>query len=185
MRIVRSEIAYQGYLTVRRAVLADADGAEFVREIEDHGQAAAVLPYDPARRVALLVRQVRAPLLWLGGTGELLEAPAGMLDGEDPGDAIRREAMEEAGLRLAELEFVAAPYGMPGTSTERIHLYLAAYGAADRLGAGGGVAGENELMTVEEVALSELGPLIARGEICDMKTLALVMALKLRRPDLF
>jgi hypothetical protein len=93
--------------------------------------------------------------------------------------------MEEAGLALGALDFVGAPYAMPGVSTERIHLFLAAYGAADRTGEGGGVAGEHERIVVEEVPLADLWGRIERGEIADMKTLALVQALRLRRPALF
>ena len=185
MRIVGSKVAFKGFLTIHKLEVEGEDGARYSREIEDHGTAAAVLPYDPARRVALLVRQIRAPALWLGGPGDLAEAPAGMTDGEDPAATVHREAMEEAGLRLGELEFVGAPFGMPGISTERIHLYLAAYGAADRVGPGGGVAGENEHIAVEEIALAELWAQVEAGAVADLKTLALVQALKLRHPELF
>jgi nudix-type nucleoside diphosphatase (YffH/AdpP family) len=185
MRIVGTKLAFKGFLTIHKAEIETEDGARFTREIEDHGSAAAVLPYDPVRRVALLVRQLRAPALWLGGVGDLAEAPAGITEGEEPAETIRREAMEEAGLRLGGLEFVGAPFGMPGISTERIHLYLAIYGAADRIGTGGGVAGENEHITVEEIPLADLWAQVEAGAIADLKTLALAMALKLRRPELF
>lgn len=185
MRIVGSQVAFKGFLTIHKAEIEAGDGACFTREIEDHGTAAAVLPYDPARRVALLIRQVRAPALWLGGAGDLAEAPAGMTDGEDPAETVHREAMEEAGLRLGELEFVGAPFGMPGISTERIHLYLAAYGAEDRIGPGGGVAGEHEHITIEEIPLAALWAQVEAGAIGDLKTLALIQALKLRHPELF
>jgi hypothetical protein len=31
--------------------------------VEDHGDSVGVLPYDPARRVATLVRELRVPVL--------------------------------------------------------------------------------------------------------------------------
>src|SRR3712207_8178048 len=39
-----------------------------------------------------------------GGKPEMLEAPAGLLDEDDPADCARREALEEVGLTLTSLE---------------------------------------------------------------------------------
>jgi len=144
-----------------------------------------VLPYDPERRVAILVRQFRAPVFHAAGEAEMLEAPAGMLDEDEPGNGARREVLEEVGLTLAVLEPVAAVWTMPGISTERMHLFLAPYGPGDRIGAGGGVAGEHEAITVAETALADLAALADRGALTDLKTFALVQTLRLRRPDLF
>jgi nudix-type nucleoside diphosphatase (YffH/AdpP family) len=106
-------------------------------------------------------------------------------DGTDAPTTARREAMEEAGLRLGELELVAYAWPSPGMLTERLSLFLAPYRAADRVGAGGGVAEEHEEIEVVEMPLGELAALVDRGEIYDMKTLILVQTLRLRRPDLF
>ena len=144
-----------------------------------------VLPYDPVRRTALMVSQPRAPVIWSDGPPELLEAIAGMIDGEDPQDCARREAMEEAGVRLGDLEFLGAAWPCPGVSTERVHLFLAAYAARDRVAAGGGAEGEQENITVMEVPLDQLWTWVEERRIEDMKTLALVLALKVRRPELF
>jgi 8-oxo-dGTP pyrophosphatase MutT (NUDIX family) len=99
--------------------------------------------------------------------------------------AARREAMEETGVALGPLEPVGGYWSSPGISTERMWLFLAPYAAADRRGAGGGIAEEHEGIEVLEVGLDELGRRLDEGRIDDMKTLALVQALKLRRPDLF
>lgn len=156
------------------------------RQIELHGEVAVVLPYDPVRRKALLVRLLRVPPLYAQGLQAITEAPAGLLDpGETAEDAGRREAMEETGVRLGQLEPVGSYWSTPGISTERMWLFLAAYTEADRSGAGGGVAEEHEGIEVLEVGLDELGRRLDDGRIDDLKTLALVQALKLRRPDLF
>jgi nudix-type nucleoside diphosphatase (YffH/AdpP family) len=179
------ETVYQGYSTLMVATLQAEDGTTFKREIEHHGHAVAVLPYDPARRTALMVSLPRAPVIWSDGPPELLEAIAGMIDGEDPQDCARREAMEEAGVRLGELEALGAAWASPGVSSERIQLFLAAYSARDRVAAGGGVEGEQENITVMEVPLAQLWAWIEERRIEDLKTLALVLALKVRRPELF
>ena len=62
-RILQREITYTGYLTIERLRLRLADGAEAFREVESHGNAAAVLPYDSERRCALVVRLFERPSL--------------------------------------------------------------------------------------------------------------------------
>ncbi len=185
--IERTELAYDGWFRVLVAHMKGADGAGFKRLIEDHGAGCAVLPYDPGRRVALVVRLPRAPVLLAGGSGEdLIEAPAGLIDdGEAPDAAGRREAFEETGVELGALEPLGQIWTMPGVSTERMWLYLAPYEAAQRTGPGGGLAGEQENITVEEHPLSDLARMADAGSLTDLKTLLLLNTLRLRRPDLF
>ncbi|TNC16438.1 NUDIX hydrolase [Methylobacterium terricola] len=161
------------------------DGSRIGREIEDHGPAVAVLPYDPDRRVALLVRQFRTPPCFVDGTPSLLEVPAGLREEDDPMACARREAFEEVGLRLSQLEPAGRVWSLPGLSTERMDLFLAPYRVTDREGAGGGLAEENESIEVVEVALSDLAALADRGAVTDLKTLCLTQTLRLRHPDLF
>ena len=187
MVVIRSSrLVYEGWLKLHVATLSGDDGVAFTREIEDHGPAVAVLPYDPDRRVALLVTLPRAPVLFRGGASDLLEAPAGLLDGdEDPADGARREAHEEVGVALGALEPAGSAWSMCGVSTERIHLFLAPYRLADRTGDGGGLAEEHENITVVETALGRLAALADAGELTDMKLLVLIQTLRLRRPELF
>ena len=184
-QILHVRPAYEGWGKYLIATARLPDGQEIEREIEDHGRAVCVLPYDPERRVALLVRLFRAPPLYVGGLPEMLEAPAGLLEEDSPEDCARREALEEAGLRLGALEHIVTAWTMPGISTERMSLYLASYAAADRVAEGGGVADEHENITVIEKPLADLAAMAARGDLIDMKTLTLLLALKDRRPDLF
>ena len=74
---------------------------------------------------------------------------------------------------------------MPGVSSERIDLFLAEYALADRTGAGGGDEAENEHITVEEVPLAILWTWVEERRIEDLKSLALILALRVRRPELF
>lgn len=176
---------HDGWSTFHIAEITSPKGAQITREIEDHGRAVAVLPYDPERRVALLIRQFRAPPFYADGTVELLEAAAGLLDEPDPQEGARREAWEEMGVRLGALEPVSSVWSMPGISTERMDLFLASYGEADRTGEGGGLAEEGEEIAVVEMPLAELARMSDTGDVPDVKTLVLVLALRLRRPELF
>jgi nudix-type nucleoside diphosphatase (YffH/AdpP family) len=185
-RILTRDTVYSGYMTVEKLRLRLADGAESVREVESHGDAVAVLPYDAQARTALLVRLFRVPAWLLDGQEQLEEACAGMIDaGETPQQSVRREAMEELGLELGALELVARAWPSPGVSSERVWLFLAPYSPADLRGPGGGVASENEGITVVERSLAALATAAEAGGIADLKLLALLLALKARRPQLF
>jgi nudix-type nucleoside diphosphatase (YffH/AdpP family) len=179
------KVLHRGWNTFGIATLTLPDGSTVPRALEDHGQAACVLPYDPERRVALLVRQARVgPAFW-GEPADFDEAPAGGLDGDEPEATAIREAMEEAGVRLRQLEHVAHAYSMPSVSSERLWLYLAPYGPADRVGPGGGLHAEGEQVLALEVPLAELAEAARAGRLPDLKTLVLVQALMLRNPGLF
>jgi nudix-type nucleoside diphosphatase (YffH/AdpP family) len=183
--ILERTIERAGYVTVERMRIRLADGAEVWREMERHGDSVAVLPYDEQRRVALVARQFRAPVFAMAGETILEEACAGMIDGEDAPATARREAFEELGVRLGELELLATVWPGPGVGAERQTLFLARYGADDRDGAGGGLESENEGIEVLERPLRDLAADADLGLIADGKLFTLVTALRLRRPDLF
>lgn len=183
--ILEKTIVYDGWAkySVLRVRLRDGHIAK--RELEEHAAAITVLPYDPERRTAMLVSQFRVPVFAAAGEHTLVESIAGTIDGEQPEDAACREALEETGLKLGALEPVALLWTMPGLSTERMHLYLAPYRRADRVGDGGGAKGEHEDITVMELPLRELAAMADSGTLTDMKTFALVQTLRLRKPELF
>lgn len=183
--ILRLDTRHDGWASFHIATVRLPDGVEIRREIEEHGPAVAVLPYDAERRVTLLVRQFRTPAFFAGGQESVLECPAGLLEEPDAEAGGRREVLEEVGLALGPLESVGCVWSMPGVSTERMHLFLAPFSAADRRGAGGGLADEHERIQVVEIALPELGRMAGDGGLDDMKTLCLYQALRLRRPELF
>ena len=178
-------VLHKGWNTFGITTVTAPDGSRFDRALEHHGDAACVLPYDPDRRVALLVRQMRIGPLFCGDAPTLDEAAAGGLDGEDPETAALREVFEECGVRLKALTCVGCTYAMPSVSSERIWLYLAPYGPLDRVAPGGGIADESEDIEVIELRLSELAAQADNGTMKDLKTLALVQALRLKQPDLF
>ncbi len=162
-------------LTRTRAEVRDAQGHSFEvdHEVYRHGFAAAVLLYDPDRRVVLLVRQFRmAP--WLAeGTTEMLEVCAGMLDGDAPEAGARREAFEETGVEARRLVHAFDAFMSPGGITERISCFSARYAPGDRKHAGGGVDADEHIEVVE-LHFEDALRLIADGGIRDAKTIALL-----------
>lgn len=150
------------------------------REVYHRGNGAAILLYNRQRRTIVLTRQFRLPALLSGHPdGMLLEAPAGLLDADDPVTAIRREAEEETGYRISDVKEVLAAFMSPGSVTEQLHLFVAEYTAAQRVGEGGGHKGEGEDIEVVEVTLDEALAMIERREIIDAKTILLIYHAKL------
>ena len=184
-RVLSLRTVHEGWGRFLVARIRLDGGSKIDREVEDHGDAVAVLPYDPERREALLVCQLRVPALVAAGVETMLEAPAGRLEGTDPAACAAREAKEECGVVLGSLDPIATAWAMPAVSTERIHLFLATYRAADRTSPGGGLADEGEDNAVEVVPLDTLARMADAGTLPDMKTMLLVLALRHRRPDLF
>lgn len=185
LRIVAQDLAYSGWLRLHVLTLESETGERFKRVVEDHRSSAVVLPYDPERRVAVVVSLTRAPLLWEGAPA-IVEAPAGLIDaGETPDAAARREAAEETGLVLRAISPAGAIRPSPGVSTERMALFLAEYGPADRIRPGGGLAQEHEDITVLERSLDALWAEMNGDRPFDAKTRILLQTLRLRRPDLF
>ena len=183
MEITYIETVHSGWAKFMVATVRVADARTFRREIEDHGAAACVLPYNAERRTAVLVRQFRVPVYYAAREPHTLEAIAGIVEEADPAETARREAREEAGLELGAIEPVGEGWTMPGISTERMHLYLATY--RDRAREGRGGVDEDEDITAVEFGLNELARLADSGKLADIKTLVLVQTLRLRRPELF
>jgi nudix-type nucleoside diphosphatase (YffH/AdpP family) len=179
------ETLHHGWARYLTATIRLPDGRIMTREIEDHGTAVGVLPYDAGRKTAILVRQFRAPVMYATQQRDFLEAIAGTVEEPDPAEAAKREAHEEAGLQLTTLEPVGTVWAMPGISTERMSLYLAPYTQASRVGDGGGLDHEHERITVVEMPLAELAAMADAGALADMKTMLLVQTLRLRHPGLF
>ncbi|BBH68080.1 hypothetical protein ACTI_47650 [Actinoplanes sp. OR16] len=145
------------------------------RETYDRGDGATVLLYDPVRRTVLLTRQFRYPVYVNGHPdGLFTETAAGLLDGDDPAAAIRREASEELGVTVGELEPVFAVWMSPGSVTERVHCFAAPYDASSRVGPGGGLIEDGEDIEALELPFDVALRRIETGEIADAKTIMLL-----------
>lgn len=184
--IVSTHVAHAGWTKLIVAAVRSADGGVVAHDIEDHGEAACVLPYNPRRRTAVLVRQSRAPVLYAANVQETLEAIAGVIEkNEDAATCARREAKEEAQLDIAAVEHVFTAWTMPGLSTERMFFYLATYAGEARAEVEGGIAAEHESTIAVEFALAELARMADGNALADVKTLLLLQTLRLRQPHLF
>ncbi len=141
----------------------------------ERGESAAVLLHDPARACVVLVEQFRYPT-HTKGRGWLTEVIAGVIEeGDDAEATARREAREEAGYELEEVEVIARFFPSPGGSSERVHLFAAEVRGDHRVGSGGGVVSEGEDLRVVEWSEGEVQRRVADGHVEDAKTLVALL----------
>ena len=153
------------------------------REVYDRGNGAAVLLYDPERERVLLTRQFRMPTYVNGNSdGFLTEVCAGVLDGEEPEYAIRREILEETGYQIGKINKVGEVFTSPGAVTELLHLYSASYTPAMQVRAGGGNPEESEDIELLEYTYAEIIAQLREGTCRDAKTLILLQHVTLFGP---
>jgi nudix-type nucleoside diphosphatase (YffH/AdpP family) len=178
VRVTDVEVVSDGWHVLRRTTFdyrgRDGSWTTQARETYDRGNGATILLYDPEARTLLLTRQFRFPAYVNGHPdGMLVEAAAGLLDGDDSETAIRREAEEELGVRVGDLTHLFDLYMSPGSVTERVHFYAARYRPADISG-GGGVEAEGEEIEPVPVGYDEALGMVADGRIADGKTVILL-----------
>jgi nudix-type nucleoside diphosphatase (YffH/AdpP family) len=179
VRLRELTVVYDAWSTLQRAKYdfqrGDGTWTEQQREVYDRGNGATILLRDESRDTVLLTRQFRLPA-YLNGhpDGMLIEAPAGLLDGEDAETAIRREAEEETGYRVDSVTRIGEYFMSPGSLTERIAFFTGSYHAGARVSGGGGIASEGEDIEIIEVTLAQAIAMVDSGEIVDAKTVLLL-----------
>jgi len=158
---------------------ADGRWERHERNLFRRPDACVLLPYDSTRGKVLLTRQFRLGAYMNDTTPGLLEACAGTLDpGEAPADCIRREAMEEMGLKVDEIRFLFEAFVSPAATTEKLYFFVAPYHPAARVADGGGMEEEGEELEVIEADFAEVLREAEAGAIRDGKTLTLLYWLK-------
>lgn len=153
----------------RHVEVRDRDGWEYAARAGDR-TAVVVLALDDGH--VLLVEQHRRPL-----GARCLELPAGLVGDEEAGEpdetAAARELEEETGWRAGRLEPLGRFASAPGLASETFTLWRAM--ELERVGKGGGVAGED--IAVHRVPLDGLTAFIAErraaGVVIDARLLAL------------
>lgn len=140
VQVVEKTLVYQGFFRMYRyrlkhRLIEGGWSPVLTRECFDRGPAVAVLLYDPYRDSVVLVEQFRIGTLDSTAGPWQLELVAGIVEpGESPEDVIHREAMEEAGGDVLELEYITEYYPSPGGSNEKLFLFC---GGIDSTGVGG------------------------------------------------
>lgn len=186
INIIDTEILSSNWYTLKKVTYSytKPDGSEHIqsREAYDRGNGACILLYNTELSSVILTRQFRLPTFINGNTtGMLVEVCAGLLDQDNPEDAIRRETEEETGYKITRAQKVMEAYMSPGSVTEILYFFIAAYEKSMKVNDGGGVAHEEENIEVLETNFEEALRLIDTGEIRDAKTIMLLQYLRLKK----
>ncbi|WP_405396483.1 GDP-mannose pyrophosphatase NudK [Maribacter sp. Asnod2-G09] len=150
------------------------------REAYDRGNGAAILLYNSKKRTVVLTRQFRMPTYVNGNEdGMMIEVCAGLLDGDNPADCVRKETEEETGYKISNVQKVFQTYMSPGSVTEIVYLFVGEYDESMKVSDGGGADDETENIEVLELDFNEAMKMVASGEIKDAKTIMLLQHAKL------
>lgn len=176
-KTIHSKYAFENkFVKVRQdeCVLADGSSSDFFTvEIRDWTLIVAI---NPANEM-ILVKQYRH------STGqELIELPAGVIKkDEKPGDAIRREFLEETGMELERLEPLGTWFTMSGKSNCKTTAFFGLTGhqqVAQQLD-------KEESIQILFKKPKEVLQMIANGEIKTAPYIAGILAAKEKHPEYF
>lgn len=177
VEVIKNKVLSENWFVLRNFTydLTAKDGSTIrhKREVYDRGNGATILLYNREKNSVILTRQFRIAT-WVNGNenGMLIETCAGLLDDDSPEDCIRKEAVEETGYAVGQVEKVYEMYMSPGGVTELIHFFAAEYNDSQRANAGGGV--EDEDIDVMEIPFPQAWAMIKEGRIKDGKTVMLL-----------
>ena len=158
----------------------DGSWEKQIRESYDRGNGAAILLYNKDRGTVILTKQFRMPTYVNGNpSGMMIEVCAGVLDGAEPEDCIKKEVEEETGYRIDHVQKVFESYMSPGAVTEILHFFIGEYQEQMKIGDGGGAEDETENIEVLEVLFDTALNMITNGEIKDAKTIMLLQYARL------
>ncbi len=169
--ILAKETVYQGFFKMvkyrfRHKLFAGGWSGEISREMFERGHAAALLPYDPITDEVVLIEQFRVGAMAAGCEPWQLEIVAGMIDHQDESaeDVVKREAVEEADLTVAELQKVTRYLSSSGGCSEMLDIFV---GTVDSTQAGGihGLAEESEDIRVHVVSREQAYEWVEFGKI--------------------
>ena len=186
--LVERTVLFQGYFRITRFVFRHSlfqggQSGNVSREVFERGQAAAVLPYDPVRDEVVLIRQFRAGSYVAGRHPWSWEIVAGIIDeGETPEIVARREALEEAAVKITDLLPIKSVMLTPGACSESCTTFI---GRTDSNGAGGifGLESENENILVKAVPFAEARAMLDRQEFDNAIAIIALQWLALHRDE--
>ncbi|EAR01717.1 hypothetical protein FB2170_14353 [Maribacter sp. HTCC2170] len=179
IRNIKTELLSDNWYTLNKISFEyekeDGTWETQVREAYDRGNGAAILLYDQSKGTVVLTRQFRMPTYVNGNNdGMMIEVCAGLLDGDHPEDCIKKEAEEETGYKVENVQKVYESYMSPGSVTEILYFFVAEYEDTMKVSEGGGAEDESENIEVLEVGFQEALNMIKTGDIKDAKTIMLL-----------
>lgn len=188
VKIDSKETVFNGFFKVvkyrfKHRLFAGGWSESYEREMFERGHASALLAYDPKRDEVVLIEQIRVGALEHKSPWQL-EIIAGMNDeGETPESVVRREAKEEAGVDVLQVEHISHYYPSSGGCSETLDVFV---GLVDTQTAGGvhGLEEENEDIQVHVMPRAQAYQLVESGEIENGATIIALQWLEINHKKL-
>ena len=174
METLEAREAYANHwLRVREDAVRRPDGSTGTHTYVESTDVALVVPLDGYR--LHLVEQYRYAV-----RARRWELPSGSVAADDasPADCALRELREETGLRAGRLEALGVLDAAPGTLTQRCHVFL----ARDLTAGDASPDPEEADLRSRWFTRAEVETMIRAGELCDAKSLAAYLLLRLGVP---
>ena len=169
MKVINSEVLYQGRLRGVRELIENDNGIRYVHETIEHPGAVVVLPLSSEGNI-VCVSQYRRSM-----KAVVLELPAGTLEKDEPPlECAKREIQEEIGLAARELIALGTLVPAPGFCNEVQHLFV-----ARDLYPQTAEQDEDEEISVVTMTVHEFEQGVSSGAINDAKTIALFFRARL------
>ena len=170
------EQSFRGYfsletLTLRHRLFAGGWSTPVRRELFQRGDAVGVLPWDPVADELVLIEQFRVGAIRDDDSPWMLELIAGIVEaGESDTAVVHREAEEEAGCQLGQLEQIATFYPSAGACSEQIRLFVGEV-TQSQPGTVQGLDSEHEDILVHQLPREQVMQMLDRNEINNGHTL--------------
>ncbi|MCA5921429.1 ADP-ribose diphosphatase [Pectobacterium brasiliense] len=189
VEIIARETLYDGFFSLERyrfrhRLFNGGMSGEVSREIFERGHAVVLLPYDPVRDEVVLIEQIRIAAYDTSTSPWLFELVAGMIEpGESHEEVARREAEEEAGLRVGRCRPIISYLASPGGTSERLAVIV---GEVDTRTAKGihGLAEENEDIRVHVVSRKQSYQWVEEGIVDNAASVIALQWLALHHEEL-
>ncbi|MEQ9915395.1 ADP-ribose diphosphatase [Pectobacterium aroidearum] len=189
VEIIARETLYDGFFSLERyrfrhRLFNGGMSGEVSREILERGHAVVLLPYDPVRDEVVLIEQIRIAAYDTSASPWLFELVAGMIEpGESHEEVARREAQEEAGLRVGRCRPIINYLASPGGTSERLAVMV---GEVDTRTAKGihGLADENEDIRVHVVSREQSYQWVEEGIVDNAASVIALQWLALHHEEL-
>ena len=167
--ILSKQSLYNGFfnmtkITFRHKLFNGGWSDNIDRELFERGHAVALLPYDPITDKVILIEQVRVGALESDNPWQY-EIVAGMIDKDQTSEQVAiREADEEAGIKVSNLEKISSFYPSSGGCTEKLDVFIGFTDASKATGIHG-LDDENEDIRVHVFTREEAYALVTSGII--------------------
>jgi ADP-ribose pyrophosphatase len=132
VEVLKRHTVYAGFakieqIEIRHRLFEDQSFSQPIqRELVRRPEAAGVLLYDSKKQLFALIEQFRIGAIDDKDSAWQLEVVAGLVDdGETPERTVIREAVEEAGIHIANPQLIFSFYPSAGACNELFHLYAA------------------------------------------------------------